>query len=211
MCKRILKYELQLSSYWQNIKLSWYCPKFLIFTINVIFHVCCNFLHQLLHPYKFYGRDMSGILFFIFASCEWLISFRDTSSLRFCKKITYVWTRTITGRPLFSPFANWAQDLDTRSVQVTRVSHAGSGRALRSCSLRTGSWWDGVKCVINILFWLIKNTESYYIFHSFAKFRKLILRKLCLLAHRIKTGDSRTVLCRTGFCRNSAKLSQRCD
>ena len=25
---------------------------------------------QLLHPYKFYGRDMSGILFFIFASCE---------------------------------------------------------------------------------------------------------------------------------------------
>ena len=24
----------------------------------------------MLHPYKFYGRDMSGILFFIFASCE---------------------------------------------------------------------------------------------------------------------------------------------
>ena len=33
----------------------------------------CNFLHQLLHPYKFYGRDMSGILFLIFASCELLI------------------------------------------------------------------------------------------------------------------------------------------
>ena len=30
----------------------------------------CNFLDQLLHPYKFHGRDMSGILFFIFASCE---------------------------------------------------------------------------------------------------------------------------------------------
>ena len=30
----------------------------------------CNFLDQLLHPYKFYGRDMSRILFFIFASCE---------------------------------------------------------------------------------------------------------------------------------------------
>ena len=29
-----------------------------------------NFLDQLLHPYKFYVRDMSGILFFIFASCE---------------------------------------------------------------------------------------------------------------------------------------------
>ena len=31
---------------------------------------CCNFLDQLIHPYKFNGRDMSGILFFIFASCE---------------------------------------------------------------------------------------------------------------------------------------------
>ena len=30
----------------------------------------CNFLDQLFHPYKFYGRDMSGILFFIFANCE---------------------------------------------------------------------------------------------------------------------------------------------
>ena len=29
-----------------------------------------HFLDQLLHPYKFHGRDMSGILFFIFASCE---------------------------------------------------------------------------------------------------------------------------------------------
>ena len=27
-------------------------------------------LDQLIHPYKFHGRDMSGILFFIFASCE---------------------------------------------------------------------------------------------------------------------------------------------
>ena len=30
----------------------------------------CNFLDQLLHPYNFYGRDTSGILFFIFANCE---------------------------------------------------------------------------------------------------------------------------------------------
>ena len=30
----------------------------------------CNFLDQLLHPFKFYGRDMTGILFFIFANCE---------------------------------------------------------------------------------------------------------------------------------------------
>ena len=32
--------------------------------------IFCNFLHQLLHPYKFYGRDVPGILFFIFASFE---------------------------------------------------------------------------------------------------------------------------------------------
>ena len=34
------------------------------------FKYICKFLDQLLHPYKSYGRDMSGILFFIFASCE---------------------------------------------------------------------------------------------------------------------------------------------
>ena len=70
MCKRILKFELQLSSYWQNIKFSRYYPKFHIFTKMVIFKYICNFLDRLLHPYKFHGRDMSGILFFIFASCE---------------------------------------------------------------------------------------------------------------------------------------------
>ena len=71
MCKRIFKFELQLSSYWQSIKFSRYCPKFYIFTNIVIFQVYCNFLDQLLHPYKFYGRDMSGkLFFFIFASCE---------------------------------------------------------------------------------------------------------------------------------------------
>ena len=33
--------------------------------------IFCNFLDQLLHSYKFHGRDMSGIvLFFIFASCH---------------------------------------------------------------------------------------------------------------------------------------------
>ena len=30
----------------------------------------CNFLDQLLHPYKCHGRDLSGIVFFIFASCK---------------------------------------------------------------------------------------------------------------------------------------------
>ena len=70
MCKRIVRFELQFSSYWQNIKFSRNCPKFHIFTKIVICKFICNFLDQLLHPYKFHGRDMSGILFFIFASCE---------------------------------------------------------------------------------------------------------------------------------------------
>ena len=43
MCKRIFKFELQLSSYWQNIKFSRYCPKFHIFTNIVIFQVYLQF------------------------------------------------------------------------------------------------------------------------------------------------------------------------
>ena len=39
MCKRIFKFELQLISYWQNIKFSRNCPKFHIFTKFVIFQV----------------------------------------------------------------------------------------------------------------------------------------------------------------------------
>ena len=39
MCKRIFQFELQLSSYWQNITFSRYCPKFHIFTKLVIFQV----------------------------------------------------------------------------------------------------------------------------------------------------------------------------
>ena len=37
--KEIFKFELQLSSYWQNIKFSWYCPKFHIITKIIIFQV----------------------------------------------------------------------------------------------------------------------------------------------------------------------------
>ena len=55
--------------------------KYQIFAKLPKFHINCNFLKyiynfldQLLHPYKFHGRDMSGILFFIFASCELLIA-----------------------------------------------------------------------------------------------------------------------------------------
>ena len=68
--KEIFRFELQLSSYWQNIKFSRYCPKFHIFTKIVIFKVYLQLFGPTLHPYKFYDRDVSGILFLIFASCE---------------------------------------------------------------------------------------------------------------------------------------------
>ena len=44
-------------------------------------YTTCNFLDQLLHPYKFYGSDMSGILFSIFASCH---PFKVLGATRFC-------------------------------------------------------------------------------------------------------------------------------
>ena len=72
MCKRIFKFELN--------PINQLLTKYQIFTIlpqishfhkyrNCLKYIC-NFLEKLLHPYKFYGRDMSGILFFISASCE---------------------------------------------------------------------------------------------------------------------------------------------
>ena len=70
MCKRIFKFELQLCSYLHNIKFSRYCPSFTFSQKSFFFKYICNFLDKLLHPCKFYGRDMPGILFFIFASCE---------------------------------------------------------------------------------------------------------------------------------------------
>ena len=45
-------------------------PQLHIFTKIAIFQVRLNFLDQLLQPYKFHGKAMPGILFFIFASCE---------------------------------------------------------------------------------------------------------------------------------------------
>ena len=47
-------------------------PNFTLLQKTVIFQVYLQLFRQLLHPYKFHGMDMSGILFFIFASCELL-------------------------------------------------------------------------------------------------------------------------------------------
>ena len=63
---------------------------------RIFFKYICNFLDQLLHPYKFYGRDMSGILFFIFASCEPLSWYCWPQRLA----IIFQWRQTIScGRP----------------------------------------------------------------------------------------------------------------
>ena len=71
MCKRIFRFKLQavtdkISNFHEIVPNSTYSHKL------QFFKYICNFLDQLLHPYKFHGRDMSGILFFIFASCELL-------------------------------------------------------------------------------------------------------------------------------------------
>ena len=78
--KEFLRFQLQLSSYWQNITFSQNCPKFRIFT-KIVFH----------------GSDMSGILFFIFASCELLSLYMLMSS-------TDDWLKFPNFFPRFSKF-----------------------------------------------------------------------------------------------------------
>ena len=60
-------------------------PKFHIFTSIVIFQVYLQLFKSTVHPYKFHGRDMSGILFFIFASCEPLSDIHNVRSFKFIK------------------------------------------------------------------------------------------------------------------------------
>ena len=91
MCKRILRLELEVSSYWQNIKFSQNWPKFHIFIWIIIFQVYLQ-LFWLLHPYKFYGRDMLCVCqeySFIFASCEPLTlgRFSLKHGVRGCSKV----------------------------------------------------------------------------------------------------------------------------
>ena len=49
-------------------------PNFTFSQKSQFFKYICNFLDQLLHPYKFNGRDMSGVLFFIFA--RWVVKLK---------------------------------------------------------------------------------------------------------------------------------------
>ena len=66
--KKNLKFELQVTDKISNFHDI--APNFTFSQKLQFFKYICDFLDQPLHPYKFYGRDMSGILFFIFASCE---------------------------------------------------------------------------------------------------------------------------------------------
>ena len=69
--KEFLNLSLIKSSYWQNINFFTILPQISHFHKNRNFSsIFATFLDQLLHPYKFYDRNMSRILFFIFASCE---------------------------------------------------------------------------------------------------------------------------------------------
>ena len=110
MCKRIFKFELQLSSYWQNIKFSRHCPKIHIFPKIVILQVYLQLLDQLLHTYKFYGRDMPGILFFIFANCEPLNQGCEVNCL---------WLKNTVSQCLSDQFSQeWKSNVDIAIILV---------------------------------------------------------------------------------------------
>ena len=74
MCKRIFKIQALIKQLLTKYQIFMILPQISYFHKYRNFSsIFCNFLDQLLHPYKFHGRDMSGILFFIFASCHPLI------------------------------------------------------------------------------------------------------------------------------------------
>ena len=71
VCKRIFKIQALIKQLLTKYQIFTILPQISHFhKCHNFFKYFCNFLDQLLHPYKFHGRDMSGILFFIFASCH---------------------------------------------------------------------------------------------------------------------------------------------
>ena len=71
MCKRIFKIRPLIKQLLTKYQIFTILPQIShIHKYRNFSSIFATFLDQLLHPYKFYGRDMSGILFFIFASCE---------------------------------------------------------------------------------------------------------------------------------------------
>ena len=71
MCKRIFKIRALIKQLLTKYQIFTILPQISHFHKYRNFSsIFATFLDQLLHPYKFYGSDMSGILFFIFASCH---------------------------------------------------------------------------------------------------------------------------------------------
>ena len=71
MCKRIFKIQALIKQLLTKYQIFTILPQISHFhKYRKFSSYFCNFLDQLLHPYKFHDRDMSGILFFIFASCH---------------------------------------------------------------------------------------------------------------------------------------------
>ena len=71
MCKRIFKIRASIKKLLTKYQIFTILPQISHFhKFRNFLKYICNFWDQLLHPYKFYGRDMSGILFFVFASCH---------------------------------------------------------------------------------------------------------------------------------------------
>ena len=123
MCKRIFWFELQCKKL---------LTKYQIFTkLLQIPHIhmnrnflkyICNFLDQLLLPYTFHDRDMSGILFFIFASCEPL--------KHFFRKYSFLWVGLTLGdftvkkrQILKGNLYNWKSIKHKRNVLCGSYNH----------------------------------------------------------------------------------------
>ena len=129
--KEFFKFELQLSSYSQNIKFSRYCPKFHIFENIVIFQVHLQlFRKTVLHPYKFHGSEMSGILFFIFVSCHplhqgavFLVGLANSQGF------PYVWSCLFFFSVFSAPvFSSYFPLLIRPSRTVLTTSHTSTGK-----------------------------------------------------------------------------------
>ena len=95
MCKRIFRFELQLSCYWQNIKFSRNCSKSTILQISYLFKsIFATFLITCFNPIHFMDmmRDMSGILFFHFCQL-WAVK-----GLNFDSKLLSLHTQGVSER-----------------------------------------------------------------------------------------------------------------
>ena len=107
----------QLSSYWQNIKFSWYCPKFHIFTKIVIFQVYLQLF-----------RPTASSIYIL-----WQGHVRNTL-FHFCQ----LWAVKAQGKFIHSAHA--AANLNSGYAKVARV-HYFCTIALRTCrTVLTRAW-----------------------------------------------------------------------